>query len=170
MVQAGTRRRLDATVLRRLLHTRGKEGLGRWLERIDLLGAVDLAGIDIGYSLRLVDGRLEQPLVLHGATVPALTVKDSHMPGLLANGIRVTGDVDLSGSVIDGLHPSSASTSVHAAVWLCESDIGGRGIGENVLNTGSTSTGKTKDSRTTKAAAPAAPAAHHQRGTNRVSV
>ena len=36
------------------------------------------------------------------------------------------GDLELSGSRIVGAHPTSASTSRSAAVWLCESAIGGR--------------------------------------------
>lgn len=48
------------------------------------------------------------------------------MPGLLGNGLFVDRDLDLSGSRIEGTYKTSASTSKSAAVWLCESRIGGR--------------------------------------------
>ncbi len=48
------------------------------------------------------------------------------LPGLLGNGLKLRRDLDLSGSRVAGAHRTSASTSKTAAVWLCESEIGGR--------------------------------------------
>src|SRR5262249_51957307 len=45
---------------------------------------------------------------------------------MLANGLRVRRDLDLSRSVVTGAHVASASTSKRSAIWLCESDVGGR--------------------------------------------
>jgi hypothetical protein len=48
------------------------------------------------------------------------------LPGLLGNGLRLRRDLDLSRSQIAGAHWTSGSTSKRSAVWLCESEIGGR--------------------------------------------
>jgi len=53
-------------------------------------------------------------------------VRCALLPGLLANGVRIRRDLDLSGTRLSGAHQISASTSKRATVWLCESDIGGR--------------------------------------------
>jgi hypothetical protein len=63
-----------------------------------------------------------------------LTSKEPHpsligcvrLPGLLGNGLRIRRDLDLSRSQISGAHRTSASTSRSSAIWLCESEIGGR--------------------------------------------
>src|SRR5262249_57720384 len=46
--------------------------------------------------------------------------------GVLGKGLRLRRDLDLSRSQIVGAQWTSASTSKRAAVWLCESEIGGR--------------------------------------------
>ena len=48
------------------------------------------------------------------------------LPGLLGNGLRLRRDLVLTRFRIAGAHWTSASTSKRAAVWLCESEIGGR--------------------------------------------
>jgi hypothetical protein len=50
----------------------------------------------------------------------------ARLPDLLGNGLRVRRDLDLSRSTVTGAHGTSASTSKRSAIWLCESDIGGR--------------------------------------------
>ena len=50
----------------------------------------------------------------------------ARLPGLLANGVRIRRDLDLSRTHVTGALRTSASTSKRSAVWLCESEIGGR--------------------------------------------
>ena len=50
----------------------------------------------------------------------------TRLPGLLANGVRIRRDLDLSRTLVTGALRTSASTSKRSAVWLCESEIGGR--------------------------------------------
>lgn len=45
---------------------------------------------------------------------------------MLGNGLRVLRDLGLSRSHVTGGHKTSASSSKRSAIWLCESDIGGR--------------------------------------------
>src|SRR5262249_4744071 len=52
----------------------------------------------------------------------------SHLPGLLASGVRIRRDLNLSGTVVTGAHSATASISQTAAIWLTEAEIGGRFI------------------------------------------
>jgi hypothetical protein len=61
----------------------------------------------------------------------------ARLPGLLANGVRVRRDLDLSRSHVTGAIHTSASTSKRSAVWLCESEIGGRLLCVDTLIDGS---------------------------------
>jgi hypothetical protein len=45
---------------------------------------------------------------------------------MLANGLRIERDLDISGSTVTGSHQTTASASKTSAIWLCESQIGGR--------------------------------------------
>ena len=47
-------------------------------------------------------------------------------PGLLGNGVDVRRDLNLSESMVTGAFPTTASQSRTAAIWLCESQVGGR--------------------------------------------
>lgn len=92
----------------------------------DIDGTLDLTGLSVPFSLQFTNCTFTNPLLLDGATLPSLTLRNCNLPGLLANGVRIHRDLDLSGSTVAGAHPTSASTSKRAAIWLCESDIGGR--------------------------------------------
>src|SRR6185369_10897309 len=60
------------------------------------------------------------------AAVPPVALAGSELPGLLANGVRIRRDLNLSGSLITGKHRLIASVSKSSAVWLTEAEIGGR--------------------------------------------
>jgi len=65
--------------------------------------------------------------VVEGADLFELSLTGCpRLPGLLGNGLRLRRDLDLSLSRVAGAHRTSASMSKTAAVWLCESEIGGR--------------------------------------------
>ena len=64
---------------------------------------------------------------MEGAELFELALTSSPcLPGLLGNGLRLRRDLDLSGSQVAGSHWTTASTSKRSAIWLCESEIGGR--------------------------------------------
>jgi hypothetical protein len=125
----GTRRRVDAELLRRCCHEFKSQvdPRGIRLRNAAITGLVDLAGLDVPYPLRFEDCEFDSPLVVEGAQLYDLAVtRCVRVPGLLANGVRVRRDLDLSGSHVAGEHKTTASSSRSAAVWLCESEIGGR--------------------------------------------
>src|SRR5262249_28430778 len=93
--------------------------------RVD--GELDLTAVELPFALRFENCSFEKSPILHGASVKELAFIDcDELPGLLANGVAVKGDLDLSGSRIVGSHRTRASKSRSAAVWLCESSVGGR--------------------------------------------
>jgi len=90
-------------------------------------GELDLTGLVVPFSLRFDGREFDTAPVVEGAQLFELALTGSpRLPGLLGNGPRVRRDLDLSRSHIVGAHWTSASTSKRAAVWLCESEIGGR--------------------------------------------
>ena len=91
-----------------------------------ITGELDLSGLRVPFPLSFHNSRFDAPVSLTGAELQALAITASNLPGLLANGVRIRRDLDLSASRITGAQPSNASTTRRAAVWLCESDIGGR--------------------------------------------
>ena len=121
--------RIDARMLRTFCVRRSGDAdpLGIRLRGLRVVGALDLTAVEVPFALRFEDCSFEAAPILHGARVKELAFIDcDELPGLLANGIAVQGDLELSGSRIVGSHPTRASTSRSAAVWLCESSIGGR--------------------------------------------
>ncbi|NUW31628.1 hypothetical protein HTZ77_09335 [Nonomuraea sp. SMC257] len=99
---------------------------GLTLEGARVEGGLDLRGMQVPFPLRFVDCAFDRPLDLDGAELHALVLDGCDIPGVVANGLRVRRDLDLSRSRIRGALWTSASTSCSAAVWLCESEIGGR--------------------------------------------
>ncbi len=123
------RRRVDAGLLRRLcLEARERiDPRGLCLRNAAVAGPLDLAGFDVPFPLRFEGCEFDSPLVVEGAHLNELSVTGcARLPGLLANGVRIGRDLDLSRSHISGTHWTSASNTHGAAVWLCESDISGR--------------------------------------------
>ncbi|MEV1240617.1 hypothetical protein [Nonomuraea sp. NPDC049750] len=99
---------------------------GLAIEGARIAGDLDLSGMQVPYPLRFVNCVFDRPLALDGAELHLLVLDGCAVPGILANGLCVRRDLDLSRSRISGGLWTSASTSCSAAVWLCESEIGGR--------------------------------------------
>jgi hypothetical protein len=100
---------------------------GLRLCRAAVTGPLDLAGLDVPFPLRFEGCSFAGPVSVAGAQLVELALTDcDEVPGLLANGVRIRRDLDLSRSRVAGALDTSASTSKLSAVWLCESEIGGR--------------------------------------------
>ncbi len=119
---------IDAELVRLFCVARAQEvdPRGIRLTRARITGVLDLTSVEVPFPLRFADCVFDGAPLLHGASVKELAITGATLPGLLANGMRVQGDLDLSRSAIAGHHPTSASTSRQAAIWLCESEVGGR--------------------------------------------
>ena len=90
-------------------------------------GALDLSGLVVPFPLSFDNCEFESPLAVEGAQLYELVLEGcTQLPGLLANGVRIRRDLDLSRSHVTGALRTSASTSKRSAIWLCESEIGGR--------------------------------------------
>ncbi len=89
-------------------------------------GQLDLRNVSLAVPLLFERCEFSDPPLLELATLPALSLRECRLPGLLANGLTVAGDLDLSGAVVEGAEKTSASFSRRAAIWLCESSVGGR--------------------------------------------
>jgi hypothetical protein len=88
---------------------------------------LDLSGLVVPFPLSFDNCEFESPLALEGAQLYELGLKGCiQLPGLLANGVRIRRDLDLSRSHVTGALRTSASTSKRSAIWLCEAEIGGR--------------------------------------------
>ena len=127
---AGTDRRpVDAALLRRCcLDFRDQiDPRGLRLHRAAVRGLVDLAGLTLPFPLRFDDCAFDSPVHVEGAQLRELALTGCDpLPGLLGNGLRLRGDLDLSRSTVTGAHRTSASLGKRSAVWLCEARIGGR--------------------------------------------
>jgi len=127
-VPAG-RRPVDAALLRQCcLQFRDQiDPRGLRLRRVTVRGPVDLAGLTVPFPVRFDDCEFDAPVHVEGAKLRELTLTGCpRVPGLLGNGLRLRGDLDLSGSTVSGAHRTSASLGKRAAIWLCEARIGGR--------------------------------------------
>jgi hypothetical protein len=123
------RRVVDAALIRRCCREMKTQidPHGIQLRNAAVHGSVDIAGIDVRFPLRFDGCEFDAPFVAEGAVLRELALIGCvRLPGLLANGLRVRRDLDLSRSYVTGAHFTSASTSKRSAIWLCESDIGGR--------------------------------------------
>ena len=125
----GTRRPVRAGLLRRCcdelseqVHRRGIR-----VRNAAIAGSLDLSGLEVRFPLIFEDCEFESPLIVEGAQLFEIGLKGcARLPGLLANGVRIRRDLDLSRTFVAGALRTSASTSKQAAIWLCESEIGGR--------------------------------------------
>jgi hypothetical protein len=137
--EGAIRRRVDAGLLRRLcLEPRDRvDPRGLRLRNAAIVGLLDLAGLEVPFPLRFEGCEFDSPLVVEGAHLNELAVTGcSLLPGLLANGAHMGRDLDLSRSHIMGTHRTNASNTHGAAVWLCESNIGGRLLcAETIIST-----------------------------------
>lgn len=126
---ATARRRVDAALLRRCCHElRDRiDPRGVWLRHAAIAGSLDLSGLDVTFPLRFEGCQFDAPLLAEGARLYGLVLTGcADLPGLQANGVRVQRDLDLSRTHVTETLRTSASTSKHSAIWLCESEIGGR--------------------------------------------
>ena len=126
---AGVKRVVQAALLRRCCHELKDQvdPRGLRLRNAVVTGHLDLAGLSVPFPLRFDGCEFDSAPVVEGADLFELALTGcSRLPGLLGNGLRLRRDLDLSGSQVAGAHRTSASTSKTAAVWLCESEIGGR--------------------------------------------
>lgn len=124
-----SRRTLNAGLIRRCCHELKDQvdPRGLRLHGAAIAGAVDLNGLDVPFPLRFDDCEFDSPVLVEGAQLYELALTGcAHVPGLLANGVRVSRDLDLSRSQVTGAHRTSASESKQSAIWLCEAAIGGR--------------------------------------------
>lgn len=127
--KTGTWRTVPASLLRRFcLDLKDQvDPRGLQLRRAVVTGALDLAGLVVPFPLVFDRCEFRSALAADGADLFALALTGCpHLPGLLANGLRVRRDLNLSRSAVTGGHRTTASTSRRAAIWLCESEIGGR--------------------------------------------
>jgi hypothetical protein len=122
------RRSLDAVLLRRCCRELAGQvdPRGLRLAEMRVTGQLDLAGVAVPFPLRFDRCLFDAPVIAEGAELFELSLTGCELPGLLANGLRLRRDLDLSGSVITGSHQTTASIRRRSAVWLSESVIGGR--------------------------------------------
>jgi hypothetical protein len=119
---------IDAAVLRGLCCDQRDDvdAAGIRLRNVHIRESLDLAGVEVPFPLRLDGCRFDGPLQLDGARLHRLDLTNCpDVPGVVANGLEVRRDLNLSGSTITAAHATTASESRTAAVWLCESHIGG---------------------------------------------
>jgi hypothetical protein len=126
--EGGGRRTVQAASLRRCCRELASETDPRGIRLVGatITGQLDLAGLEVRFPLRFEDCVFDTALVVEGAELFGLALTGCALPGLLGNGVRIRRDLDLSRSQLTGAHRTSASTSQTSAIWLCESDIGGR--------------------------------------------
>jgi hypothetical protein len=125
----GARRTLQAGVLRDCLRDTQTQATpeGLRLDNVIVADRLNLAGLTVPFPLWFRACEFDAAPVLEGSRLFALAlVRSPQLPGLLANGLHVQRDLDLSGCSIAGAHWTSVSTSKPAAIWLCEAEIGGR--------------------------------------------
>src|SRR5215831_9701588 len=119
---------VDAELLRRCCYQLRDQidPRGIWLRHAAIAGSLDLSGLEVAFPLRFEDCHFDAPLLAEGAQLSGLVLTGCALPGLQANGVRIQRDLDLSRAHVTGALRTSASTSKHSAIWLCESEIGGR--------------------------------------------
>ena len=123
----GRKRIVRAAVLRRCCHELkgGIDPRGLRLTNAIVTGELDLTGLVVPFPLRFDGCEFDTAPVVEGAQLFELALTGSpRLPGLLGNGLRLRRDLDLPlpcRSVLD-----ECEHVKRAAVWLCESEIGGR--------------------------------------------
>ena len=125
----GARRCVSADLIRRCCRELRDQvdPRGVRLRGAEVTGHLDLAGLDVPFPLRFDGCSFTSLVTVEGAQLAELVLtRCDEVPGLLANGVRIRRDLDLSRSHVTGALETSASTSKLSAIWLCESEIGGR--------------------------------------------
>jgi hypothetical protein len=120
---------LPADVIRHLCTDRRDDvdRFGLRIRNATIVGPLDLRALDVPFALTFVGCELAEAPIVEGADLHSLAfVAGTRLPGLLANGVRIRRDLDLSGAEVWGAFTTAASTSQSAAIWLTEADVGGR--------------------------------------------
>lgn len=138
LTAAGDPGTLSAEEIRTVLVDRADQvsRFGLRLSNARIVGQLDLSAVQVDFPVQFVDCQFDEPLLIEGSTLdqlvivgsPATKISDlrSRVPGILGNGLRVRRDLVLSHTLITGAHQTTSSLSRSAAVWLTESEIGGR--------------------------------------------
>jgi len=124
-----SRRLVDAALLRRCCDELSDQvhRHGLRLSHAAIAGLLDLSGLHIPFPLLFQESEFDSPVNIEGAELFEIGIIGcTRLPGLLANGVRIRRDLDVSRTMIGGALQTSASTTKRSAVWLCESEIGGR--------------------------------------------
>lgn len=124
-----TRRPVEAALLRRCCDEMSGQvhRHGIRVREAAIVGPLDLSGLDVRFPVIFEDCEFDSPVSIEGAQLFEIGVIGcARLPGLAANGVRIRRDLDLSRTLVTGALWTSASTSKRSAVWLCESEIGGR--------------------------------------------
>lgn len=123
------RRVVDAALVRRCCHELKNEidPRGIRLRNASVTGCLDLTALDVPFPLWFHGCEFDTAPNVEGSRLFELTLDGcARLPGLLANGLQLRRDLNLSRSKVTGGHRTTASTSKRSAIWLCEADIGGR--------------------------------------------
>jgi hypothetical protein len=99
---------------------------GLYLENVTVLGELDLDGVEVKFPVRFEQCTFQGLAKFQGARLSSLKLTGCCVPGLMANGIVLDRELDLSGSHFTVAHSTDASMSRKATVWLCDARIGGR--------------------------------------------
>lgn len=120
---------LPADVIR-VLCTERRDEVDRFGLRIRgaaITGVLDLRAVAVPFALELAGCEIAEAPVVEGADLHSLAfVAGTRLPGLLANGVRIRRDLDLSGAEVWGASATAASLAWTAAIWLTEAEVGGR--------------------------------------------
>jgi hypothetical protein len=143
---------LAADDVRRACLAGGPDPFGLRVANAAVTGRLDLRAARVAGPLHFVGCTFAEAPRFEGADLHELVVVNdrqgeaplpwalgaSHLPGLLANGVRIRRDLVLSGTVVTGAHRTSASLTRTSAVWLTEAQIGGRllAVGTKVYPSG----------------------------------
>src|SRR5262245_49992304 len=137
----GNRQAISADVIRRVLVHHGKEldPFGLRLANASITDELDLRAVTVAAPLHFIGCPFAKAVNVEGADLHDLLISDrrglgarsvntfpSIVPGLLANGVRIRRDLNLSGTIITGQYRTWASTSKTSAIWLTEASLGGR--------------------------------------------
>jgi hypothetical protein len=118
--RSGARRLVNAALIPRCCHDLKPQidPPGVILGNAVVVGRLDLAGLDVPFPLMFEECEFDGAPVAEGGVFSDLAFTGcAPLPGLLANGLRLRRDLDLSRSLVTGRHASTASTSKRTAIW-----------------------------------------------------
>jgi hypothetical protein len=115
----------------------GPHRFGVRLIRARITGELDLSAMTFDAPLDFVGCRFDEAIHADGASLHSLSVRGkvhlrddwmpgpltSTLPGLIANGLHVRRNIDLSGTLVSGVHRSTASVAMTSAIWRTEARL-----------------------------------------------